>query len=60
MKEKEFLLVRNVDAKKKKKALFVLQCKGKDLSKAVREMIDDLAKEFDNEKGDVTNEEVKN
>jgi len=45
--KKELLLVRNVDSVKKKKALFVLQCKGKDLSKAVREMVDSLAQEFD-------------
>lgn len=45
--KKEYLLVRNVDAESKKKALFVLSCKGKNLSTAVREMIDNLAKEFD-------------
>lgn len=36
-----------VNAETKRKANFVLKCKGKDLSKAVREMIDKLAKEFD-------------
>lgn len=63
MNKKEYLLVKNVDAEKKKKASFVLSCKGKNLSVAVREMVDSLAKEFDQTniiKGDVTNEEVKN
>ena len=31
----------------KRKAVFVLKCKGKDLSKAVREMIEKYANEFD-------------
>ena len=55
-RKKEYLLIRNVDSENKKKASFVLSCRGKDLSKAVREMIDNLAKEFDNNKGEITNE----
>lgn len=39
--------VRNVDKEKVIKANFVLKCKGKDLSKAVREMIDKIANEYD-------------
>lgn len=39
-----------VDKEKKTKAVFVLKTKGKTLSQAVREMIDSLAKEFDNMK----------
>lgn len=38
---------KNIDEEKKIKAIFVLKTKGKDLSKAVREMIDNLAKEYD-------------
>jgi hypothetical protein len=32
---------------KKAKAIFVLKCQGKDLSKMVREIVDKLAKEYD-------------
>lgn len=39
--------IKNVDLEKKNKAIFVLKCKGKDLSTAVREMIDTLAEEYD-------------
>ena len=39
--------IKNVDAEKKLKASFVLKCKGKDLSMAVREMIDKLSEEYD-------------
>lgn len=38
----------NVDAEKKRKAIFVLQCQGKNLSDAVREVIDKYASEFEN------------
>ena len=41
------MYVKNVDTEKKNKAIFVLKCKGKDLSTAVREMIDKLAEEYD-------------
>jgi len=41
------IITKNVDREKKNKALFVLRCKGKDISTAVREMIDKLAKEYD-------------
>lgn len=43
----ENIMVRNVETNKKAKAMFVLQSKGKNLSDAVREMVDKLAKEFD-------------
>ena len=39
--------VRNVDQSTKLKASFVLKSKGKDLSTAVREMLDKYAKEYD-------------
>ena len=39
--------VRNVDQNTKLKASFVLKCNGKDLSTAVREMLDKYAKEYD-------------
>lgn len=57
--KKEFLLVRNVDAESKKKALFVLSCKGKNLSTAVREMVENLAQEFDDMRKEKTNENCK-
>lgn len=44
--------VRNVDNEKKQKAIFVLKCKGSDLSTEVRKMVDQLAKEFDQKKGE--------
>lgn len=50
--EKEVVIVRGVKSESKRKAMFVLKCKGKDLSTAIREMIDDLAKEFDEMKGE--------
>lgn len=39
--------IKNIDKNAKNKAIFVLKCKGKDLSTAVREMINSLAKEYD-------------
>ena len=39
--------VRNVDTESKRKAVFYLSTKGKDLSTAVREMLDKYAEEFD-------------
>lgn len=36
-----------VDTETKKKAMLMLKCKGKTLSQAVREMITNLAKEYD-------------
>lgn len=41
------IIAKNIDDTKKVKAMFVLKCKGKDLSKAVREMTEQLAKEYD-------------
>lgn len=43
----KFLQIRNVDELKKRKAMFILQTQGKNLSQAVREMIDGYAEEFD-------------
>ena len=39
--------IKNIDKNAKNKAIFVLKCKGKDLSTAVREMLDKYAKEYD-------------
>ena len=39
--------VRNVDKESKRKAVFYLSTKGKDLSTAVREMLDKYAKKYD-------------
>ena len=39
--------IKDVDDRKKLKASFVLKSKGKNLSEAVKEMIDKLAKEYD-------------
>lgn len=39
--------VRNVDTESKRKTVFYLNSKGKDLSTAVREMLDKYAKEYD-------------
>jgi antitoxin component of RelBE/YafQ-DinJ toxin-antitoxin module len=36
-----------IDRETKVKASFVLKCKGKDISKAVREMLEKEAKEFE-------------
>lgn len=36
-----------VEREKKRKTIFVLSTKGKDLSQAVREMLDKYAEEFD-------------
>lgn len=44
--------MRDIDTEKKNKALFVLKCKGSNLSQAVREMVDKLAKEYDEKKGE--------
>jgi len=41
------IYIKNLDEEKKNKAMYVLSCKGKDLTKAVRELVDELAKEFD-------------
>lgn len=41
------IIAQNIDETKKRKAVFVLQCKGKDLSKMVREAVDKLAQEYD-------------
>jgi len=46
-KTSEDIIVKNINEKSKIKANYVLSCKGKDLSKAVREMVDQLAEEFD-------------
>lgn len=39
--------VRNVNTENKRKAVFYLSTKGKDLSTAVREMLDKYAKKYD-------------
>lgn len=39
--------VRNVDTESKRKAVFYLSSKGKDLSTAVREMLDKYAQKYD-------------
>ena len=40
-----------IDEETKRKASFVLKCKGKNISEAVRELLDEYAKEFDNKYG---------
>lgn len=40
-----------IDPDTKRKAAFVLKCKGKNISEAVREMLDEYAKEFDKKYG---------
>ena len=47
MKDKEVVRVEDVDRVTKAKALFVLKCKGSNLSEAVRQMIDSLAEEYE-------------
>lgn len=47
MGKKEIITVRNVETEKKAKAIFILQADGRNLSDAVREMIDKLADKFD-------------
>lgn len=37
----------NIDAEAKRKASFVLSARGKNLTQAVREMVEKLAKEYD-------------
>ena len=44
------LNIKNVDKNKYLKASFVLKTKGKNLSEAVKEMIENLANEYDNKK----------
>lgn len=39
-----------IDSETKKKVMFVLKCKGSDLSKEVRKMCDELAKIYDEAK----------
>lgn len=39
--------IKNVDKEKKRKTIFVLGAKGKDLSTEVRKMLDKYADEFD-------------
>lgn len=43
----EDIVVKNVDAEDKRKAMFVLKTDGKNLSEAVREMLKKYAKEFE-------------
>ena len=45
MAKEDFVQVR-VDSETKRKAVYVLSCKGKDLSTAVREMLEKYADEF--------------
>lgn len=40
------IIVKNVDAETKRNAVYVLACKGKNLSDAVREMLAKYAEEF--------------
>jgi len=47
----ELVVVKKVNSDAKRKAMFVLKCKGKDLSTGIREYINKLAKEFDERKG---------
>lgn len=44
------IIVKNVDNTQKLKASFILKSKGKNLSDAVREMIDKYAREYDQKK----------
>ena len=44
------IIVKNVDNTQKLKASFILKSKGKNLSDAVREMIDKDAREYDQKK----------
>lgn len=44
------IIVKNVDNTQKLKAIFILKSKGKNLSDAVREMIDKYAREYDQKK----------
>ena len=44
------VFIKNLDKEKKDKAMYVLNCRGKDLTKAVRELVDELAKEFKKKK----------
>ena len=39
--------IANIDDEKKYKAMFVLKCKGKDLTKEVKSLVEKYAKEFD-------------
>lgn len=39
--------VKNVDREQKRKTLFVLNCKGSDLSKEVKKMLEKYAEEYD-------------
>lgn len=41
------IVVKNVDEEIKRKAVFVLQCKDKNLSEAVRDMLQKNASEFE-------------
>lgn len=41
------IYIKNLDKEKKNKAIFMLKCQGKDLTKAVRELVEQLAKDFD-------------
>lgn len=43
---------KNVDTEKCLKASFILKSKGSTLTEAIRDMIDQLAKEFDEKKGE--------
>ena len=43
----ENIVVKNVDKETKRKAVFVLQCKGMNISDAVREMLDKEASKFE-------------
>lgn len=47
----EMITARNIPAENKSKAVFVLKTKGKTLTDAVREMTEQLAKEFDEKYG---------
>lgn len=40
-----------IDGETKRKASFVLKCKGKNISEAIRELLTEYAKEFDKKYG---------
>lgn len=43
----EYINVKNVDGEQKRKAMFVLKCRGTDLSKEIKKLVSKLAEEFD-------------
>lgn len=43
----EYINVKNVDGEQKRKAMFVLKCRGTDLSKEIKKLVAKYAEEFD-------------